>query len=119
MKIEKVKFEKIDRLKELIELTGLVSYTVDSDDGRDMLIDLECVKEHNLNSELHDFLYDFHWNCMCAAEGLAELEIVMNDIHIIWCESRDLLLEDIQKDFNAMLCSLFPLPINSFIPDSM
>ena len=110
MKIEKVKFENIDRFIELIELTGLVSYSVDSDDGRDMLIDPECVKEHNLNSELHDFLYDFHWDCLCAAEGSAELQIVKNDIQIIWWESRDLLLEDIQKDFNATLCSLFSLP---------
>ena len=115
MKIEKVKFVNIDRFIELIELTGLVSYSVDSDDGRDMLIDPECVKEHNLNSELHDFLYDFHWNCMCAAEGLAELEIVKDDIQLIWWESRDLLLEDIQKDFNEMLCSLFSLPSESSI----
>ena len=115
MKIEKVKFEKIDSFKELIEFTGLVSYSVDSDDGRDLLIHPECVKEHNLNSELHDFLYDFHWDCFCAAEGLAELLIVKNDIQIIWWESRDLLLEDIQKDFNAMLCSLFSLPSESAI----
>ena len=115
MKIEKVKFEKIDRFKELIELTGLVSYSVDSDDGRDILIDPECVKEHNLNSELYDFLYDFHWDCLCAAEGSAELQIGKNDIQIIWRESRDLLLEDIQKDFNEMLCSLFSLPSESTI----
>ena len=115
MKIEKVKFEKIDRFKELIELTGLVSYSVDSDDGRDMLIDPECIKEHDLNSELHDFLYDFHWDCLCAAEGSAELQIVRHGIHILWSESRDLLLEGMQYDLNEMFCALFSLPSESTI----
>jgi len=115
MKTKKVKFGKIDKFKELIQLTGLVSYSVDSDDGRGMLIDPVCVKKHNLNSELHDFLYDFHWDSFYAAEGSAELQIVKNDIHIIWRESRDLLLEDIRKDFNEMICSLFSLPSESTI----
>ncbi len=110
MKIEKVKFEKIDRFKELIELTGLVSYSVDSDDGREILIEPECVKKHKLNSELVDFLYDFHWDFFQAEGGSAKVEIVGNEIQITWGESRDLLLEYIQNDFNEMLCCLFSLP---------
>ncbi len=113
MKIEKVKFEKLDKFKELIELTGLVSYSVDSDDGRDMLLDPECGKKHNLNSELHVFLYDFHWDYLNAQEGSAKVEIIGNEIQITWGESRDLLLEDIQSDFNEMLCALFSLPSES------
>jgi hypothetical protein len=113
MKIEKVKFEKLDKFKELIELTGLVSYSVDSDDGRDMLLDPECGKKHNLNSELHVFLYDFHWDYLNAQEGSAKVEVIGNEIQITWGESRDLLLEYIQSDFNEMLCALFSLPSES------
>jgi hypothetical protein len=113
MKIEKVKFEKLDRFKELIELTGLVSYSVDSDDGRDMLLDPECGKKHKLNSELRGFLSDFHWDYLNAEEGSAKVEVIGNEIQITWGESRDLLLEYIQSDFNEMLCALFSLPSES------
>jgi len=113
MKIEKVKFEKLDEFKELIELTGLVSYSVDSDDGRDMLVDPVCGKKHKLNSELRGFLCDFHWDYLNAEEGSAKVEVIGNEIQITWGESRDLLLEDIQSDFNEMLCALFSLPSES------
>jgi len=113
MKIEKVKFEKLDKFKELIELTGLVSYSVDSDDGRDMLVDTVCGKKHKLNSELRGFLCDFHWDYLNAEEGSAKVEVIGNEIQITWGESRDLLLEDIQSDFNEMLCALFSLPSES------
>ena len=113
MKIEKVKFEKLNKFKELIELTGLVSYSVDSDDGRDMLLDPECGKKHKLNSELRGFLSDFHWDYLNAEEGSAKVEIIGNEIQITWGESRDLLLEYIQSDFNEMLCALFSLPSES------
>lgn len=115
MKIEKMRFEKLDKFKELIELTGLVSYSVDSDDGREILIEPEYVKKHKLNSKLVDFLYDFHWDFFQAKEGFAKVETVGNEIQITWGESRDLLLEDIQNDFNEMLCSLFSLPSESAI----
>lgn len=115
MKKEKVTFDKIDRFKELIELTGLVSYTVESDAGRDILIEPVCVKEHNLNSNLQDFLYDFHTDCLYSAEGSAEIQIIKNDVQMIWSESRDLLLEYIEDDFNEMLCALFSLPSKSSI----
>ena len=113
MKIEKVKFEKIDKFKELIELTGLVSYSVDSDDGRDMLVEPQCGKKHKLNSDLRDFLCDFHWDYLYAEEGSAKVEIIDNEIQITWGESRDLLLEYIQSDFNEMLCALFSMPSES------
>lgn len=113
MKTEKVKFEKLDKFKELIELTGLVSYTIDSDDGRGLIFDLECEGEHKLHSELKDFLYSFHTDSFYAAEGSAEVQIIKNEIQIIWSESRDLRLEDIQYDFNELLCSLFSLPSES------
>ena len=113
MKIEKVKFEKLDKFKELIELTGLVSYSVDSDDGRDMLVDPVCGKKHKLNSELRGFLCDFHWDYLNAEEGSAKVEIIGNEIQITWGERRDLLLEDIQLDFKEMLCALFSLPSES------
>jgi hypothetical protein len=113
MKIEKVKFEKLDKFKELIELTGLVSYSVDSDDGREMLVDPVCGKKHKLNSELRGFLCDFHWDYLNAEEGSAKVEVIGNEIQITWGESRDLLLEYIQSDFNEMLCALFSLPSES------
>lgn len=115
MKIEKVKFEKIDRFKELIDLTGLVAYSVDSDDGRGIIIEPECIKKHNLKSELNDFLFDVHWDFVHAEEGSAKVEVIGREIQITWGESKDWLLEDIQNDFNEMLCSLFSLPSESAI----
>lgn len=115
MKIEKVKFEKIDRFKELIELTGLVSYSVESDDGRDIIINLKCAAEGHSKKELHDFVYDFHADCFHFWPGEAYLKVVNNEIEISWQESQDLLLEDIQYDFNEMICSLFSLPSESTI----
>jgi hypothetical protein len=113
MKTEKIQFKEIDRFKELVELTGLLSYTIDSDDGRGLIFDLECVKEHKLHSELKDFLYSFHTDTFFAAEGSAEIQIKKNEIQIIWSESSDLRLKDIQYDFNELLCSLFSLPSES------
>ena len=115
MKIVKVKFEKIDRFKELIELTGLVSYSVDSDDGRDIIINLKCAAEGHSKKELHDFVCDFHADYFHFWPGEAYLKVVNNEIEISWQESQDLLLEDIQYDFNEMICSLFSLPSESTI----
>ncbi len=113
MKIEKVKFEKLDKFKELIELTGLVSYSVDSDDGRDIIINLECEVEGHKKKELHEFIYDFHADYFHFWPGKACLKVVNNEIEISWQETRDLLSEDIQSDFNEMLCALFSLPSES------
>lgn len=110
MKIEKLKFEKIDQFKKLIELTGLVSYTVESDDGRGLLIELECFKEHNLYSELQDFIHDFHCDYLYAEEGSATLELNNEGVQITWSSESDLLLEYVQSDFNEMLCAIFSLP---------
>ena len=79
---ELIKFEKLDKFKELIELTGLVSYSVDSDDGREMLVDPVCGKKHKLNSELRGFLCDFHWDYLNAEEGSAKVEVIGNEIQI-------------------------------------
>jgi len=113
MKIEKMKFEKIDRFKELIELTGLVSYSVDSDDGRDIIINLECEAEGHKKKELHEFIYDFHADYFHFWPGEAYLKVVNDEIEISWQEAQDLLSEDIQSDFNEMLCDLFSLPKES------
>ena len=43
------------------------------------------------------------------------METTGSEIQITWGESRDLLLEDIQYDFNELLCSLFSLPSESTI----
>jgi hypothetical protein len=115
MKTEKNQFKEIDRFKELVELTGLLAYRIDSDDGHGLIFDLECEREHKLHSELKDFLYRFHTDTFYAAEGSAEVQIIKNEIQIIWSESRDLRLEDIQSDFNDLLCCLFSLPRESSI----
>jgi hypothetical protein len=110
MKIEKLKFEQTDKFKELIELTGLVSYTFDSDGGRGLFIQIECIKEHNVDSELKDFLIDFHCEHLYAEEGSATLELNNEGVLIKWSSKSDLLLEYVQSDFNEMLCALFSLP---------
>ncbi len=110
MKSKKIKFEQIDKFKELIELTGLVSYTVESDDGRGLFIQIECIKEHNLDSELKDFLIDFHYEHLYAEEGTANMELSNKGVLITWNSRKDLLLEYIQSDFNEMLCTIFSLP---------
>jgi hypothetical protein len=55
-------------------------------------------------------LCDFHWDYLNAEEGSEKVDVIGNEIQITWGESRDLLLEYIQSDFNEMLCALFSLP---------
>ncbi len=113
MKIEKVKFEKLDRFKELIELTGLVSYSVDSDEGRDIIINLKCEAEGHAKKELHEFIYDFHAEYFHFWPGKACLKVVNNEIEISWRESRNLIYEEVESDFYLVCKRLFSIPADS------
>lgn len=115
MKSKKIKFEKIDKFKELIELTGLVSYTVESDEGREMLIDLVCSCEGHTKNELYDFIYTFHAEEFQFWPGTAYLKVQNNCIEISWKESRNLIYEDISNDFYLMCLQLFSLPADTSI----
>ncbi len=116
MKKKKLVFDKVERFKELIELTGLVSYDVESDDGRGLIISTDCKSKHDLSSELHDFLYDFHSDYFYSAEGSAEIVLVSDEIQITWQEVSSLDLDDdIMIAFQKLLCDIYLIPDECYL----
>ncbi len=110
MKKKKLIFDKVERFKELIELTGLTGYSVESDDGRDMILSLSCTVQGNEKKDLHEFVYDFHADRFQFWPGECAIQVVKDEIEINWKESRNLIYEEVESDFYLLCNRLFSMP---------
>lgn len=105
MKTTKLKYARLNELKDLIDRFQIKSYSVSSDEGRSLIISVDSAIESISHEDYYDVILDFHIACFSGAGGMLRFKKIGTQLQADWIESRDLILDG-ESEKILSLCNM-------------